>query len=957
MFQSLRPCCVVPLLLWLACRPAPGSEPSPSPNPGAQPRLGACTAVRTQAAAPFPDGPGHKLLVVDFFAADRAAQELGHERALAISRGLPLHIQKVAERLDPASGLQPDELRLRYIPCVLSTEEQAHDIGQAWGADSVLWGTVQAGAADQPAQLALTLTAVQFRSEARRTPAGRRLDPDGVPDVAFSPLPAPQVDTLYPALLAVHAFRQQRYRLVASALSPLLTTTPAALYPPSLLSLLGHSLIRTARGEAGLEVLKRARALCGDADRPCQAIAEAHLAWALGQRDDRRPALAHAEQAVTAARQSSNRLVEVAVTNLEGDLLDQFFQPRAADERYQRALRMAQEQSDVPGQLQALINLSLLAARRELDSGRSSARQALSLATQHARPFWQARARVVLGMELAWAEDYAAARVEYQAAFDFMKRHADLAGQQRLLRLLGSTGGPALDRRFSEEPLAASARLAQQMGDVAGEARTRSVEAKVARLRGDRRKARQSLEQEQDLWRRLGSISGQIDVLIQLAILSVEVDQRAQARTALQGAQALAEQAGEPEHRARVLREQSRLWMADNDLQRALEACEQARQLMQAADDAQGLAEALLCAARVQETRRDLDQARALYEQAFTAARTRGAARLAHTIRASLDRLFDPQADASARIAYFDRLHFGSSAPQDLPWPDLQKTLAGNSAAIHLLKSFAPALTCGALSLRYRLCALPDGSVDNVMALHQLPEADEDITKTLRSWRFAPRSGVACSLLDLRFKLDAPADYCAERRNQWQFLAPQIADSVLLTGRGALPWPLQPPLNAGEVRSAVYRLCYDAAGNVAQATAVRGLEGGDAVILPKLREQRIQPLGVPVCTLRFLTFRGQEPLHSPPAARVVPAVRILKEAIVRPDPHLPDPVKARLRGQVVTASYKLCVAEDGSVNRAEVLRGIPGADETILNVVAGWRYKPQPVPICFIQFFEYHISD
>lgn len=144
--------------------------------------------------------------------------------------------------------------------------------------------------------------------------------------------------------------------------------------------------------------------------------------------------------------------------------------------------------------------------------------------------------------------------------------------------------------------------------------------------------------------------------------------------------------------------------------------------------------------------------------------------------------------------------------------------------------------------------------------------------------------------------------------------------------------------------------------HVPQASAVRGIDRGDAGILPKLREQRIQPLGIPICTRQFLTFRGPEPANSMPSARMVSAVQIMKEAITRPDPRLPDLVNARLRGQVVTAAYKLRIAEAGSMGRAEVVRGLPGADETSLNVVAGWRDKPQPVPICFIQFFEYHIS-
>lgn len=956
-FQRLSGYRAVPLLLWLACRPSLGAEPSPRPSLRPPDRLGVCTPALSQAATRFPDGAGHKLLVVDFSAGEAAAQELGHERAWSLSRELPQLLQRAGERLDAASRLQPNELRLRYVPCTVSSEEQAHAIGQAWGADSLLWGAVPAGDAGQPAQLALTLTAVRFEGEPQRVAGARRYEPLGVPDVSFLPAPANSFEALVPPLLAVHAYRQQRYRLVSAALASLVTAPPSAAGPPGLLALLGHSLVRSGQGEAGLEVLRRARSRCEAGDTSCQALAEAQLAWALAQRSESKQALAQAEQAVATAQKSSSRLLEVALTNLEGELLHQLSKPRAGDERYQRALRLATEQADVPGQLQALISLSLAASARGLDSGLSWASQALALASQHGNPLWLSRARLYAGMAQAWAGDVEAARREYQAALDWLGSHGDLAGQQRVLRLLGSLSGPEREGSPGGDELEKSARLAQQMGDLAGEARVRIVEAKLAPLRRDFRRASLALAQAQDLWRRLGSKSGQVEALIVQSIVSAAENQPAKASASLEQAQGLAEQADETSLRAWVLRERSRLQVADKQLPQALATCEEARQLMQSIDEVQGVVEGLQCAARVQEARAERELARTLYEQAFTTARAGGAARVAEQLWPSLVRLQDPQTDAATRIAYFDRLHFGEVSPEVLPWAALQPTQAASNPAPQLPASLKAELSCGSLSLRYRLCVKPDGHVDHVMAMQSLPAADEPIRKTLRSWRFAPRGQAACSLLDLRFALEAEASYCAQRRKEWQFLSPQLVDAVRTAGGAALPWPLQPALAAGQVRTAAYRLCYDATGAVAQAIAVRGLERGDSLILPKLREQRIQPLGIPICTYQFMTFRGPGPENPASGARILPAVQIRKEALSCPDPRLPDPVKARLRGQVVTASYKLCIAEDGSIGRAEILRGITGADDVILSVVAHWRYQPRPVPNCFIQNFEYHISE
>ena len=95
----------------------------------------------------------------------------------------------------------------------------------------------------------------------------------------------------------------------------------------------------------------------------------------------------------------------------------------------------------------------------------------------------------------------------------------------------------------------------------------------------------------------------------------------------------------------------------------------------------------------------------------------------------------------------------------------------------------------------------------------------------------------------------------------------------------------------------------------------------------------------------------------PPKPKVVPAILIKKDKISSgDDPHLPDVVKAQRRGSVVTGSYKVCISKDGSIGSVDVINSIPGADESITSTLRGWRYKPQNIPICFIQFLEFHIE-
>jgi protein TonB len=95
----------------------------------------------------------------------------------------------------------------------------------------------------------------------------------------------------------------------------------------------------------------------------------------------------------------------------------------------------------------------------------------------------------------------------------------------------------------------------------------------------------------------------------------------------------------------------------------------------------------------------------------------------------------------------------------------------------------------------------------------------------------------------------------------------------------------------------------------------------------------------------------------PPKPKVVPAILIKKDKISSgDDPHLPDVVKAQRRGSVVSGSYKVCIGQTGSISSVDVMQGIPGADDTIISTVRQWRYKPQAIPICFIQYFEFHIE-
>ncbi|HNF96474.1 MAG TPA: hypothetical protein PKW11_06600 [Pseudomonadota bacterium] len=98
----------------------------------------------------------------------------------------------------------------------------------------------------------------------------------------------------------------------------------------------------------------------------------------------------------------------------------------------------------------------------------------------------------------------------------------------------------------------------------------------------------------------------------------------------------------------------------------------------------------------------------------------------------------------------------------------------------------------------------------------------------------------------------------------------------------------------------------------------------------------------------------KEEAKPPPKPKVVPAIRIRSEKLSGEDPHLPAVVKAQRRGSgMVMGAYKMCIGLDGSISDVDVVTSIAGADESIIEVLRTWRYKPQQIPVCFIQNLQF----
>jgi FecR protein len=92
--------------------------------------------------------------------------------------------------------------------------------------------------------------------------------------------------------------------------------------------------------------------------------------------------------------------------------------------------------------------------------------------------------------------------------------------------------------------------------------------------------------------------------------------------------------------------------------------------------------------------------------------------------------------------------------------------------------------------------------------------------------------------------------------------------------------------------------------------------------------------------------------ESPPEPATRPETLLFRttgQRIAGADPHLPDAVKRRLKGQPEHSFVtQICVGSDGAVTDVSVVQGIPGADAALVATLRQWRYDRQPIPVCFV---------
>lgn len=102
---------------------------------------------------------------------------------------------------------------------------------------------------------------------------------------------------------------------------------------------------------------------------------------------------------------------------------------------------------------------------------------------------------------------------------------------------------------------------------------------------------------------------------------------------------------------------------------------------------------------------------------------------------------------------------------------------------------------------------------------------------------------------------------------------------------------------------------------------------------------------------------GAPPPPPPPPKPVnKPAFLIKKDKISGDLPRLPEVIKAQRKGSTVIGTYKICIDTSGRVSEVTPVASIPGADEQVMATLRTWVFRPQPIPICFIDVFQFIIE-
>lgn len=351
-----------------------------------------------------------RALVTRFSGSDSAAKHFGMKVGESLRDALTKYSQHTLDMTN--TGLTSANVRVKYVPCVIGDHEHARKVGQAAGADVVLWGQTfcdwRKPNKCQKVELGLNLSNAQINSgntiqnspgatmsnhiqiklppvQAPPTPpsetafrtsltvvnyigleaaASNAISVNRISELIQSELPtltAEQPKLLLDYLLGLYAFRADRYALAAALFLRSQQSISAGVKGAhELYRMMGWSYISVGEREAGAQALRQALQACEPGDDECRTeeLCSAAFAERLYGRVGEAIMLLH--ESLRLAQKLGNQRSEAEALHELGFIYEDIKEHKKALVFYDHSLRLRVKISDRVGEAAILNNIGAI---------------------------------------------------------------------------------------------------------------------------------------------------------------------------------------------------------------------------------------------------------------------------------------------------------------------------------------------------------------------------------------------------------------------------------------------------------------------------------------------------------------------------------------------------------------------------------------------------------------------
>lgn len=253
--------------------------------PISQPALGVCDATLKQQV--FHKADSFKILALRF-GVPGSINSPANQEGYATGRWVWEQMQRYQREQTSASawqtsGFNSDAIEVEFEPCMVEKHPAALAIGQARGADVVVWGTIVMPRPDdsRTAKVRPFVTAIQWLNASAESP--RRVPVPELEQLEFPQIASKQPLALIEFLFGVFALERQRFDLASIYfMRSMQEIQVSGEEQGRLQEWVGRSYVVSGHEKEGLTLLRESQAKCRLTDKRCRTQSLNSFVWALG---------------------------------------------------------------------------------------------------------------------------------------------------------------------------------------------------------------------------------------------------------------------------------------------------------------------------------------------------------------------------------------------------------------------------------------------------------------------------------------------------------------------------------------------------------------------------------------------------------------------------------------------------------------------------------------------------